>query len=417
MDVLWLVKLKEVVMTHTFVARNAYRKLHVFSLVTALALLTTGALANTTNQIPYEEGFEDPGMGWTNGAVLAGTNGWYDADAGTGTVVVANTYTYPHDLPLVNAHSNYVALSGSVSNLFNETGDGHTNVWIDMMVMPSYSATAPEVIDDFQVALYFDTNGLINIRHNYRILDEFGDPVFNGADWSTLSNAPVPSNTWVRLTLTMDYLNSGFSDAYYQVRLDGGAPLAGFYGVSDPTWGEDFDGTNISRNGTWFVIANNSTGVKDFNSITMLGEGAFDDLQVKITNVLSGPVYTPKGIPEDWYIEHGLDPADEEEDSDLDGADNWEEYVAGTVPTNPASVFILLGVEYAGDSNKVSWYATTDGGAATNPFSMLISTNLQSWVTNELNNIPHDIDGTYDWWDTAPPAEGPVHYRPVMLWE
>ena len=129
----------------------------------------------------------------------------------------------------------------------------------------------------------------------------------------------------------------------------------------------------------------------------------------------TGPQYTPKGIPFDWYTSHDLDPnTDEDIDSDDDGALNWEEYVAGTIPTNDASVFMLLGVEYAGTSNKVSWYATTDGGTVTDPFDMLISTNLQTWTTNNID-WPR-VDGTHEWWDTNPPA-GPVHYRPVILWE
>ncbi len=412
-------------MTHSFVNRNAYRKLHVFSLIMALALLATGALANTTNTIPYEEDFENPGMGWTNGAVLAGTNGWYDADGGIETVVLEQDYTYPLDAPLNASGSNLVVVSGSISNLFEHAG-GDTNVWIDLMVMAAYSATEPVVDEDIQLALYFNTNGQIVVRHRYLTADLIDRLIV----WSTLDHPPVPSNQWVRLTITMDYETANnttppIEDEYFQIRLNGGEPLTHFYGFPSPDWYMAYIPDNWpppapDRNGSWFLNVNTEDNVRNLTSIEIQGEAAFDDLQVKTTNVLgsSGPQYTPKGIPEDWYTGHGLDPeTDEEIDSDGDGALNWEEYVAGTIPTNDASVFMLLGVEYAGDSNKVSWYATTDGGAATNPFSMLISTNLQSWKTNALNSIPHNIDGTYDWWDTDLPAEGPVHYRPVILWQ
>ena len=48
------------------------------------------------------------------------------------------------------------------------------------------------------------------------------------------------------------------------------------------------------------------------------------------------------GLPDEWEIAHGLDPTDSDfinggaGDADGDRATNWEEYVAGTSPTNPS---------------------------------------------------------------------------------
>ena len=492
-------------MTNLFVSLKANRTLRVSSLLMALTLFAAGALANGTNPIPYEEDFEDA----PEGTIIAGTNdwastnGWYDADEGTNTVVVTESYTYPLDVPLNDSGSNIVVLSGSVSNLFDHAG-GDTNVWVDLMVKPAYSAVQPEVDDDLQLALYFNTNGQIVAKHKH--WDDGAN--FKYPVWSILDHPPVPSNQWVRLTIEIDYLTTKeiTDETYFRVRLNGGEPLTTYYGLDRPLWFfqpgtyDLIDPFIVPRNGTWLLNVNADDGIFNLNSIEILGEGAFDDLQVKTSNVLdvgtthqivasvtgaggtihpggtlnipegddvtfemitldpvnyelddvlvgtggatssvgdvtsytisnvlaahtieavfveaTGPQYTPKGIPFDWYTSHDLDPnTDEDIDSDDDGALNWEEYVAGTIPTNDASVFMLLGVEYAGTSNKVSWYATTDGGTVTDPFDMLISTNLQTWTTNNID-WPR-VDGTHEWWDTNAPA-GPVHYRPVILWE
>jgi hypothetical protein len=51
------------------------------------------------------------------------------------------------------------------------------------------------------------------------------------------------------------------------------------------------------------------------------------------------------GLPDDWERAHHLDPesaADAAQDSDGDGLTNWQEYVAGTDPQDPASVLKVL---------------------------------------------------------------------------
>jgi hypothetical protein len=66
----------------------------------------------------------------------------------------------------------------------------------------------------------------------------------------------------------------------------------------------------------------------------------------------------PMGTPEIWLAQYGLTngtPAAEElTDTDVDGMLAWQEYVAGTDPTNGASLFLSL-IDMSSGSPYISW--------------------------------------------------------------
>jgi T5SS/PEP-CTERM-associated repeat protein len=69
------------------------------------------------------------------------------------------------------------------------------------------------------------------------------------------------------------------------------------------------------------------------------------------------------GIPNWWKLQYGFDPLDPTlagADPDHDGANNLEEYLAGTNPTNAASVFHILSAAKANLDMRVTW--STVGG-------------------------------------------------------
>ena len=67
----------------------------------------------------------------------------------------------------------------------------------------------------------------------------------------------------------------------------------------------------------------------------------------------------PMGTPEQWLSQYGLTngPPSTQEllDQDGDGMFAWQEYVADTDPTNPASVLSILGIVRDGDTVRVDW--------------------------------------------------------------
>ena len=105
----------------------------------------------------------------------------------------------------------------------------------------------------------------------------------------------------------------------------------------------------------------------------------------------------------------------DEQDGDGDGMLTWQEYLAGTDPTDASSVFIVLSQDWGASSNCVTFYgADHTNFGVTLPFGMLRCTNLTTWGTS-ITNIPRSgaVNGTNKWWDPLPPTNVPVFYRPV----
>jgi len=79
-------------------------------------------------------------------------------------------------------------------------------------------------------------------------------------------------------------------------------------------------------------------------------------------NLILNPDADPDvdGIPSGWEQAHGLDPLDPfdgEADNDGDGMSNWEEYMAGTNPTNSASCLHITSLMLTSNNVQVSWTA------------------------------------------------------------
>jgi hypothetical protein len=93
----------------------------------------------------------------------------------------------------------------------------------------------------------------------------------------------------------------------------------------------------------------------------------------------------PMGTPEPWLIQYGLTngtyAAEELTDTDGDGMLAWQEYVAGSVPTNGASVFLSL-ITMSNSLPHVTW--TPDLGTA-RVYAVSGRTNLTSGAWGTTN--------------------------------
>ena len=65
-------------------------------------------------------------------------------------------------------------------------------------------------------------------------------------------------------------------------------------------------------------------------------------------------------------------------DTDGDGWTGWQEYMAGTDPNDPASVFEITGLRMAGGNNQLTWRGGTNG--ASGSYAVEFTTNFITGV-------------------------------------
>jgi hypothetical protein len=122
----------------------------------------------------------------------------------------------------------------------------------------------------------------------------------------------------------------------------------------------------------------------------------------------------PRGTPLTWLSYYGFTndfAAAEENDPDGDGMKTWEEYRAGTAPTNAASVFRFQEIAPVADGISLTWFGTTNSGVTT-PFLMYRATNLLSpaWVLIS-GSITRAGNGFNVWTDSVPATGMQGFYR------
>lgn len=93
------------------------------------------------------------------------------------------------------------------------------------------------------------------------------------------------------------------------------------------------------------------------------------------------------GIPNGWKQQYGFDPFDptvDNADPDGDGFTNLQEYLAGTDPTNSASVFCITSLAATGNDLLVSWKT---GIGRTNALQATAGDGSGSYNTNNFTDI------------------------------
>ena len=132
-----------------------------------------------------------------------------------------------------------------------------------------------------------------------------------------------------------------------------------------------FTVTNVQTNVTYNVVVTNAANTTGFLSsnatVTVLVDTDGD------------------GLPDDWETAFGLNPAsrlDRDLDSDGDGMLNWQEYIAGTDPTNALSYLKISSIAATGG-------ATISFGAISNKtYTVLFSDTLGTGPWFRLTDVP-----------------------------
>jgi hypothetical protein len=428
-----------------------------------------------TNDIPYSISFE----GIEEGTSLIDTNlsyGWYGED-GSVAAITNLSYAAKRQPPKVTypmndeSHTSVLYFSsGAISNMFSQAE--LTNVYVDMMIQPvrMEAPATTEAVSNSQLTVYVDTNGFMTVWHG---VNTSGYYQVDFKDWTVFDNlAPIGTDKWVRLTITMDYLSDLNTMRYFKMQVNG-QDLSSSRGFQAP------DSSFVSP-GPWFLCANQNNAF--ISELSLSGSGWADDIVVTngpvdiayLPVTLSATVHgqgsiTPSGdveLPYDgttnflvqvandyfyisklytnsvsgvsnavagaqdtnvfdftwanvtadgavdayvepyrtaghqtplwWLASYGYTndfETAETTDDDGDTLDAWEEYLAGTDPTNSTSALKIKSITYNAGNVVVEWYSTTNAVAN---YNLLYSTNLLApsggWQTL-LNNIPR-TEGT-----------------------
>lgn len=379
--------------------------------MTILAGLTSMSYGQAT--LPYTNDFES----YSSGSAITSDVNWVSSSAVTVITNLdylngPNMNTPYMGAPLVGTHSKVLSFSDApLTNLYNNSD---TFIAIDTMIRPTVAQdlTYDNSVSQSQFSVSFVTNG-VAIWHGMQNSPTYGADY---ASWFVLNGGtPVSSGKWVRLTITLNYQalpTDGFGsyNAMFQVKLDGQA-------LTSPEGHVDAD-MGSATGGSWMLMAPNSAPTK-INNLTLNGSGMMDDLVVGTASV---PDYVTdnRKIPFNWLELAGLvtngsssatiNAAETDlADADGDGMANWQEYFAGTQPTNPASALLILEETVNNGLTTIKWLGTTNALA---PYSIALSTNLSAWSTIS-NNIVR-IEGTNTL--VAPPtALSPAFYRVQVI--
>jgi hypothetical protein len=340
----------------------------------------------STNTIPYSEPFES----YPHGYPLALTNGW-TAQYSTMAMTTTNSYAsgYTGAFPIPGPHSTTLQIDGRVTNSF--AASTYTNIWVDMILesKPWTNNVLPagSVMPNAQFALCITTN-------HHLVVWNCPAPPNPTCAWTELLDTDLPEGSYNRITVEMAYLRDSTNYFHYRVWVNG------IPSINPSTW---YAAANTNWNSLRKITAEGLFNIDDLTvktstpfspvSIVASSQGYGTILPAGIIEVPYGSTISFTNVPNTWYhlSDVTVDSASvgtpsvyaftnviaghtvqahfsavtvlsntpswwladsnpawtnnlsaaSTNDQDGDGLFTWQEYIAGTQPTNPSSTFAL----------------------------------------------------------------------------
>ncbi len=243
----------------------------------------------------------------------------------SGDAAVSNlTYTYTQavGLPLTSStHAKVLWVDGTAERAYTDSDSASRTIDLVMMAESLPDDELPDADGDEQFRVAFDTNGCINLYHQYDSANR----------WTQLSTTQYPEGTWVRITLNIVYPASSSDYAACQVVVDG-SPCVTEYGYRKSDL--------ATASGSWYKAATN--GVK-ISAVDFTGVGGVDDILLAETSsyTASGSTATTNGVEYSWLAERGI--AADAVDSKATATSAYtakQAYTAGTDPYSATPLYV-----------------------------------------------------------------------------
>lgn len=373
----------------------------------------------TSAALPYSNSFETADY---DGQSIFSNSAYNTTWSGGGVVAVITNVDYTNNLntaymstPMEGVSSRVLAFADG--SLTNEVPDpSATLVSLDAMIMPTFSQelTSDAALSNSQFAIAFTTNRTLALYHG--TYNDLSDYAPDGQGWTVFDGGTVVSSgKWARITATINYASAinGSPDYYVmlKVAVDG-------VEQTDPSGYSSAD-VVATNGGPWFIAATYPAQTY-FSRMVMSGSGMMDNLVIN-PSAASDYVTPTNHIPYGWMtfmgaVTNGAPSSEinaaEFADADEDGMLNWQEYVAGTHPTNSNSKLIIISQSIIGGVPIIRWLSST---AALAPYRVDSSTNLVDgpW-NNEVAGITSDASGTNEL-SLAATSNSPSFFRVQII--
>jgi len=277
-----------------------------------------------------------------------------------------------------------------------------SNQWVRLTVTMDYNDSASAGVGLFQVYV----NGLQATNVNaFQNLDPF---IRNGTQFVCANSSDMKMHQ-------VAFSGSGMFDDMVVtdagVQLFGGVTTinasAGLHGTINPSGMLQFASAPATTNFTitadpFWHIATVTTGAVSTAGAQVAAAQSLPSYGIDMTVLQSSyitatfaPDMAANNTPKWWLNQYGLTNSSDNwdaqalADTDGDGAANFQEFVAGTVPTDSNSVLKLVNEQVAGNSSTIQWLNST---SAIGPYVVSASSNLTTWST--VNGTIVNVSGT-----------------------
>ena len=363
--------------------------------ITNDAQLTWNWASEQAADLPVKESFES----YPAGVLMDGVYGW----VGNGEVnELAYAAPTPPGVPLPEtSHTKVLRCDGDVTRTV--AGGQEQNVNVDAMLQACRAEQPDDLGSTVQTAFCVDTNGLLQAWHLYY------DGLAWTRRWTILSDVPIMTDQWVRVSVSMDYSSSPTGDTFFRPRLNGSlCPTP--YGCRAPD--------DLRPPGSWYLCADSpgqgGGGAKRMSAFSVRGQGLLDDLVISTESFAHTGAAATNDVPFAWFDAWGVG-RNPYIDSDGDGFAEAQEYTAGTDPTDPESVFRVVATWVAGGYVFVRFLGNDSGDPA--PYVMERATDLAigDWtvVDDEIPRVA--APQTLNTWSERVSQQGPFFYRPKAV--